>query len=271
MIDTSPSGMAYNRFVNLDGVEDRIIYYLLCDKYDLKNNIVKEVNGKIRYVDNNGKIEIDPTNIITRPVTLEDKKAQEQVQIIRRILMYNDVDALLNDESHPDVTFKQVSKLIYNNNDKQNNFRVFRSPRLESSFNEECSLLKIYIDSIIPDNRNIAIVNMGIDAVVNTRIINIRTPDIEDDLTIPELQRKIGVPLYLDEEDTPVPIEYKSRVSVLTKAILYLLNGADIAGVGKALFSRENSIFNQAQYGIWNNRNFEGMKIVIGVSMSGVS
>jgi hypothetical protein len=29
MIDSSMSGMAYNRFDNLDSIEDRIIYYLL--------------------------------------------------------------------------------------------------------------------------------------------------------------------------------------------------------------------------------------------------
>ena len=96
MIDTSPSGMAYNRFINLDGAEDRIIYYLLCDKYDLKNNIVKEIKGQTHYINDNGEIKIDPNSIITRPVTPEDKKAQEQVQIIRRILVYNDVNALLN-------------------------------------------------------------------------------------------------------------------------------------------------------------------------------
>ena len=31
------------------------------------------------------------------------------------------------------------------------------------------------------------------------------------------------------------------------------------------------SRYNQAQYGIWNNRNFEGMKVVLGATMSGVS
>ena len=53
--------------------------------------------------------------------------------------------------------------------------------------------------------------------------------------------------------------------------MLSLLNGADVAGVGRMIFSRQHSIYNQSQYGIWNNRNFEGIKNVIGVSMSGVS
>ena len=57
MIDTSASGMAYNRFTNLDGIEDRIIYYL-----------------------------INKTN-----KTELEKKA---VDTIWRILLYDDVDAL---------------------------------------------------------------------------------------------------------------------------------------------------------------------------------
>ena len=68
-----------------------------------------------------------------------------------------------------------------------------------------------------------------------------------------------------------IQVQYKSRVTALTKAIISLLNGASVQGVGKITFSRKNSIFNQAQYGIWNHRNCEGMKIVMGVKMSGVS
>lgn len=57
MIDTSMSGMAYNRFSNLESIEDRIIYYLL-----------------------------SPTN-----------KTQDElywVHTIWKILMYDDIDAL---------------------------------------------------------------------------------------------------------------------------------------------------------------------------------
>ncbi|MBQ9318968.1 MAG: hypothetical protein IJR82_04990 [Bacilli bacterium] len=79
--------------------------------------------------------------------------------------------------------------------------------------------------------------------------------------------------LYLNKVMPKVSLQVrqKSRVSLLVKAILSLLNGADVQGVGKIEFSRQKSIFNQAQYGIWNHRACEGMKIVMGVKMSGVS
>lgn len=222
MIDDSPSGMAYNRFDNLDSIEDRIIYYLLS------------------------------------PINKKGPQL-EAVHNIWRILYYNDIDALIDDEEHPLPLYEDIVKLIYNNNGSQNGCRIFRSPRLEDAFVEQCSMIKVYIDSIIPDNHLRAVVNVGIDVVVNSKIINVSVPDEQINVRIDEIN---GIPLQ---------VQTKSRVSVLVKSILMLLNGADVAGVGRMLFSRQQSIFNQGQYGLWNNRSFEGMKLVIGVSMSGVS
>ena len=57
MIDRSESGMAYNRFRNLESIEDRIIYYLL-----------------------------SPTN--------KSPEELRWVHTIWKLLMYNDIDAL---------------------------------------------------------------------------------------------------------------------------------------------------------------------------------
>lgn len=218
MRDISISGNDYNRLHNLDGIEDRLIYYLLSPK-------------------NKNELEL------------------EQVHNIWRILYYNDTDAL----KKPLPSYSQVTKLIYNDNGSQNGYRIFRSPRMEDGWTEECSMIKIYVDSIIPVNHLRAIVNVGIDVVVNTKIINLSVP-------------QDSIDVYIDEIDgIPVSVKTKSRVTALTQAVISLLNGAEVAGVGKMIFSREQSIFNQAQYGIWNNRNYEGIKIVMGVSMSGVS
>ena len=218
MIDDSMSGSAYNRYDNLDTVEDRIIYYLL-----------------------------SPAN--KTPAELE------QVHILWRLLCYNGADALYR----PLPSYADVVKLIYNDDSMQTPYRIFRSPRLEDGWNEQCSLIKVYIDSISPVNHIKSIVNIGIDVVVNSKIINLKVP--EDDVNV----------LIDTVDDIPVRVQTKSRVSVLVKAILSLLNGADVAGVGKLIFSRQNSIYDEAQYGLWNNRSFEGMKMIISTSMSGVS
>lgn len=218
MIDTSMSGMAYNRFANLENIEDRIIYYLL-----------------------------SPTN----------KKPEELywVHTIWKILMYDDIDAL----NKPLPKYSDVIKVIQNDNTSQTDKRIFRSPHLEDGWDVQCSMLKIYVDTIVPKNHIQSIVNLGIDVISHNKIINVKV-DEENAST------------FIDEIDgIPVKVETMSRVTLLSKAVLYLLNGAEVAGVGRMQFNAERSRYNLAQYGIWNNRNFEGMKIVISTIISGVS
>ena len=219
MIDNIMSAMNYNRFVNLDSIEDRIIYYL-----------------------------ISPYN--------KTEEELEWVHNIWRILYYNDVDAL----SKPLPKYSDITKLIYNDQGEQSGYRIFRSPRLEDGWVEECSMIKIYIDNITPIDHIRSVIDVGIDVVVNTKIINLKIPeDQQTDTWIGEV------------DGVPIKVQTKSRVSVLVKSILALLNGAEVAGVGKMVFSRQLSNRNQSQYGLWNQKAFEGMKTVFGVIMSGVN
>ena len=218
MIDTSMSGMAYNRFSNLENIEDRIIYYLLSP--------TNKTSEELKYVHN-----------------------------IWRILMYNDVDAL----NKPLPKYSDVIKLIANDNVNQIDKRIFRSPYLEDGWEEQCSILKIYVDTIVPKDHLRSIVNVGIDVITHNKIINIKAPEDNDSTIIDMI------------DDIPIKIETMSRVTLLVKSVLYLLNGAEVAGVGRMQFNTERSRYNLAQYGIWNNRNFEGMKVVISTIMSGVS
>ena len=218
MIDTTSGGSAFNRYINLDGIEDRVIYYLLSP---------------------NNKTDLE----------------LEQTYNIWKLLMYDGIDAL----SKPLPKYSDVVKLIANDNITQNNFRIFRSPHMEEAWVEQCSMLKIYIDSIIPQDRYRAIVNFGIDVICHNKIINVNVPDDEK---APPIDIVDGIEYKITQ---------KSRISVLTKAVLYLLSGADIQGIGRMSFTQDMNRYQQAQYGIWNNRNFEGIKIVMGAWMSGVS
>jgi len=137
-------------------------------------------------------------------------------------LYYNDVDAL----NKPLPSYSDIVKLIYNDNGTQSKFRIFRSPTLRDAWSEECSLIKIYVDSILPTNHCYSLVNIGIDVVVNSKIINLAVPEDE----------KVNPIDYVDE--VPVTVQTKSRVTALARAILSLLNGAEVQGVGKLIFSR---------------------------------
>lgn len=217
------TGSAYNRFINLDGSEDRIIYHLL-----------------------------SPNN--------KNPEQLRQTHIIWKLLYYSDIDAMLK----PLPKYSDVVKLICNDNTTQTNFRVFRSPHFEDGWMEQCTLLKIYVDGIEPKNNLQATVNFGIDIVAHNKTINVAMPDEDPD--------NLCVSNVIDVVDgIEVKVATKSRVTMLVQAILSLLNGADIAGVGPMQFNMNLSRYNQARYGIWNNRNFEGMKVVLGATMSGVS
>ena len=120
-------------------------------------------------------------------------------------------------------------------------------------------MLKIYVDTIIPKNHLLSIVNVGIDVLCHNKIINVKAENEEGSSIIDMI------------DGIPIKIETMSRVTLLSKAVLCLLNGAEIQGIGKMQFNAERSRYNLAQYGLWNNRNFEGMKIVISGQISGVS
>ena len=219
MIVDDGNGLKFNRFPNLDGIEDRIIYYL-----------------------------ISPNN-----KTPEELK---QTHIIWKLLKYDENNALLQ----PTPEYSDIVKLISKPNAPQTTKRIFRSPHFEDAWGEQSTLLKVYIDDIVATNAYYATVNMGIDIIVHNKIVDLDIPD-DDDSTIIDVV-----------DGVEYKITTKSRVSVLTKAILYLLNGANVAGVGLLQFNNDGTDNrSQAQYGIWNNRNFEGIKIVIGVGIGGVS
>lgn len=298
MIDASASGMAYNRLSNLDGIEDRIINYLLT--YDNKNDEEKELVTRIRrillyndtkalmsmeeggYPDPISKDEKDinykhpdmpgyfeglalvPNGIGTRfrdtplvdTVIEEDEEGEEVAEPSENIYHW-----ILADEA--------IYNLIYNDDGdiSQSMKRVFRSPRLEDGIDTQCTMLKVYVDSIIPTDHLKAIVNVGIDVVVNTKIINVAVSSDDNDVYIYDTTMEING----SEVPYTVTVGTRSRVTTMVQAVIALLNGAAVQGVGKMIFSRNLNINNRSQYGIWNNRNFEGMKTVMGVYMSGVS
>lgn len=183
------------------------------------------------------------------------KEELEETHKIWRLLYYNDVEAL----NKPLPNYFDIIKLISNDGVIQSEKRIFRSPHQEEAFVEQCTLIKIYIDNIIPQNAYISQVNYGIDVICHNKIIDVKVNENDPSVIIDTV------------DGIDIKVATKSRITILVKAVLSLLNGADIAGVGQLQFNAENFRYNQAQYAIWNNRNFEGMKIVIGAMQSGLS
>ena len=208
---------AFNKFSNLDSIQDRIIYYLLSP--------IGKTEKQLKYV-----------------------------HTLWKLLYYNDIDALNN----PLPSYANVKALISNSTTEETPYRIFRSPYLSEGWTEECSLIKIYIDGIVPVNHLIANVFIGIDVLCHSKLINVRVSEDDDDT-------------LLDCFDgTEIKIEYKSRVDVMVKAILYLLNGETIQGIGKLQFNHELGNYSQGRYALWSHKNYEGFKLVLASQMSGV-
>lgn len=208
---------AYNRFPNLDTMEDRIIYYLISEKGKTPDQLKKVHN-------------------------------------IWKILYYSDINAL--NKGLP--TQADISNLVDKDDEDKTDKRIFKSPFIDTAWTVECSMLKIYIDSVIPTNNKLSVVNVGIDIVTHNKITNVYVED-NDDSTIIDIV-----------DGVPITVQCKNRVDVLLQSILYLLNGADVAGVGRMQFNNELSRYNQARYSLWNNRYYGGFKMCIGCQCGGL-
>ncbi len=186
----------------------------------------------------------------------KDKTEAElhQVHTLWRCLYYPTTDALLK----PLPKFRDVMALLSNGQEGQEKKRIFRSPYMDDAWKEECTFLKIYVDSVIPRNLYISQVNIGIESICHNKIVNLIVPENDDSTFIGEVD---GEKYY---------VETKSRISVMIKAVLSLLNGANIQGIGMVQFNYEQFMYNESRYALWNNRNFEGHKTVIGCLIGGV-
>lgn len=201
----------FNRFINLDSIEDRIINYLISSN------------------------------------TIEANR-------IWKVLKYPDVDALLKS----DLTKEEKSALVDNGASDQSEKRVFRYPYIEDAFVVKGSILRIYIDSVVPENHLVSKVNIGFDIISNNKINNLYN-DENDEFENPEKYRP-----------NSESIMFKSRNSVLLRNLLAELNGREIEGVGVLQFNQDLSMFSQARLGFFNNQNYFGYKVLMACMQSGV-
>lgn len=206
------NNVQFNRFYNMDSIEERLINFLIKSDSDDANRIWK-------------------------------------------LLKYNSMDALLKEN----LTRKERAKLIDEGNGDQSTYRVFKQAFIEDAFVEEASLLKFYIDSTIPVNHLVSTVNIGIDIMTHNKmqlVYNDSTDELENE------------PLYREIEKNIIT---KNRNSVLLKCLLSELNGKYVEGVGQLQFNQQLCYYSQARNGIFNNKNYNGFKLLIACQMSGVN
>lgn len=189
-------------------------------------------------------------SVETRVINYIKDTTDEDCERLWKILKHSDMKALYQ----KNLSAQEKKSLIYQDRD-ESSCRVFTFRYIEDNFEEVCSLIKVYIHSIQPVNHLIATVNVGIDILTHNKISNV----YNDECDVFDGGRLV-------EEN----ISTKNRNSVMLKAILSTLNGANIEGVGVLQFNKELSDKCQAEMKLSNNKNFYGYTVVLSCQMSGM-
>jgi hypothetical protein len=189
-------------------------------------------------------------SVETRVINYIKDTTDEDCERLWKILKYSDMKALYQ----KNLSAQEKKSLIYQDRD-ESSCRVFTFRYIEDNFEEVCSLIRVYIHSIQPVNHLIATVNVGIDILTHNKISNV----YNDECDVFDGGRLV-------EEN----ISTKNRNSVMLKAILSTLNGANIEGVGVLQSNKELSDKCQAEMKLSNNKNFYGYTVVLSGQMSGI-
>ena len=189
-------------------------------------------------------------SVETRVINYLRDTATQDCNRLWKILRYSDMRALYRD----DLTQKEKNDLIYQDRDEAA-CRVFTFPYIEDNFTEVCSIIKIYVHSITPTNHLLSNVNIAVDVLTHNKISSV----YNDESDVLDGGRQV-------EEN----ISVKNRNSVMLKAILATLNGANVEGVGVLQFNKALSDKCQAEMKLSNNKNFYGYTFVLSCQMSGI-
>ena len=152
-----------------------------------------------------------------------------QNEDIWKLLKYDTPDAL----SKPNLTLEEKRKMIYDGNGDSEHYNVYRSPFVDEAFTEQTSQLRIYALTINPKNRSLATIDLNIDCITHTKLVNIDGG--------------------------------KSRVELMVEEVLKTLNGQEIDGVGKLFFDAREAMYDGARFSLFNNRYFYGCQITMSV------
>lgn len=218
---------AFNRYVNLDNIEWHIIDYLA-------------------------------------------KSRSKYATYLWKILKYNTEDCLTlpflvkedgTEETDFEKIYKERIKLVYKGNGEASGFKVFFTPFIDDSFEEQCSMLHIYVDSLEPKERLQSSVNVCFECIVHNKISNILGDASE--------YNELSNPSEL--HDGLVTTPYKSRATEFLKNVIACLNGEFVNGVGVLQFNSQVSRKDLASASLWNGKKFFGYKIIMSSLISGVS
>ena len=161
------------------------------------------------------------------------KSTDPMADIFWKMLVYNDYKAL----SHEPLTFKQKMQLVWAQG-KQDNYSVFLTNLIEDAMAESKQIVKIYQYYIHASELYTSTVVYAFDCLYG------------------------GQMSLVDYDGIPV-----NRGDLFIHCILYLLNGAEVGGVGKLMFLDDMSRYSAARSTIGNNKTFTGVQLYMAVNV----
>lgn len=155
-----------------------------------------------------------------------------QDEIIWKLLKYNSYDAL----SKPNLTLSEKMKLVWLEG-KQDKYSVFMTPLCEDAIAESRCIMKIYNYIDEPNSLYNTTITYAFDFLYG------------------------GNMSLVEYDGAPV-----SRADLFIHRILWVLNGADVGGIGKMGWSKDFSRYDNATATIGNSKTFTGVRLFMSVN-----
>lgn len=246
----------FNRYINLDTLEGRIVYTLVNSRsqhaLDLWNMLEYNTADCLNHID----------DYFQQP-TIKERLGGVKVTLLttesdfaKMLPAEREVCKQVFEEAW-EAEISKRWKMVYLETDEASNKKVFLYPFVDDAWTERATRLDIYVDDIIPENQVISTVLVGVDIVIHNKIINMDNPVLNDN------------PAEMNGEDIICTV--KSRVATMLKSVLAELNGLFVAGVG---LLQANTTANKkcgVKRVVWNNRSYIGHQIIFATQMSGAS
>lgn len=161
------------------------------------------------------------------------KSTDPIADVFWKMLAYKDYKAL----SHDALTFQQKMKLVWAQG-KQDNYSVFLTNLIEDAMAESKQIVKVYDYYIHASDLYTSTVVYAFDCLYGGQM---------------SLVEYNGIPV--------------SRGDLFIHCMLYLLNGAEVGGVGKLMFLDDMSRYSAARSTIGNDKTFTGVQLYMAVNV----
>jgi len=154
----------------------------------------------------------------------------ENIELLWKLLYYNDNNAWKDNAAHPDLTRVQKGALVYDGSIDEIDYRVFMDIGISDPWMVESSQIRVSPALLEPTNHIIGKIILAVEIYSHFKVNTLSS--------------------------------YQTRTDTITQLIISSLNGANIDGIGKLYFDRKAS--RQCGATVIGTIPFKGRRILFG-------